>query len=124
MSAITKLAERLSALDFERLPEDVIEAARQRLFDSLASFVVGAASSDGQLIRRLAGDAATTGELIRYMCAATRSTSASRSPRISSRKGASACAWSHVVGSGSAAIAGSSAGGFAGASGGLLLADI
>ena len=29
MSAITNLAERLSALDFERLPEDVIEAARQ-----------------------------------------------------------------------------------------------
>jgi 2-methylcitrate dehydratase PrpD len=73
-SAITELAERLSGLAFESLAHEAVEAARQRLFDSLASFAAGSATPDGQLARRLLPETPATGDLIRYACAATRST--------------------------------------------------
>ena len=63
----------------------MLDAARQRLFDSLASFVVGAAAPEGQLMRRLSPlpprrerarvrVSGAEADLIRYACAATRCT--------------------------------------------------
>ncbi len=73
-SAISGLAERLTTLSFDSLAQEAVEAARQRLFDSLASFAAGAATPDGRLARCLLPEMPATGDLIRYACAATRST--------------------------------------------------
>src|SRR5947209_11896605 len=75
MSAIADLAERLSSIEFEQLDQTVVEAARQRLFDTIASFIAGAATAEAALMREVVGPrpAATT-ESIRCMCATTRCT--------------------------------------------------
>jgi 2-methylcitrate dehydratase PrpD len=54
LTAIEGLAARLAGMQFEQLPLEVVEAARQRLFDSTASFVVGASSEEGHMMQRVA----------------------------------------------------------------------
>src|SRR5581483_11507822 len=75
MSAITDLAEQLSSIEFEQLDESVIEAARQRLFDTTASFIAGSLTAEARLLREfVGGKPAPIPEGIRYVCAATRCT--------------------------------------------------
>jgi len=75
VSAIADLACRLAGISFEALPDDGVEAARQRLFDALGAYAVGAATAEAELMRRLTerGPAGTP-ERIRAMVAATRCT--------------------------------------------------
>jgi 2-methylcitrate dehydratase PrpD len=72
-TAITGLAERLAGLEFDTLPAEVVAVARQRLFDTAASFVVGAASEEGRLMRRVVEARGLEGR-IEYVVAATRCT--------------------------------------------------
>jgi 2-methylcitrate dehydratase PrpD len=76
MSSITWLAERLNAIRFEALDERAVEAARQRLFDTLASFAVGTTTGEGHLLLRFAETSPfpATMNLIRYMCGTIRHT--------------------------------------------------
>src|SRR5437660_10996559 len=75
MSAITDLAERLSGIHYEQLDPPIIEAARQRLFDTLASFVAGVSTAEAALLREVVGPKpAPITEAIRYVCATTRCT--------------------------------------------------
>lgn len=75
MSAISDLAERLTTINLAKLPDEVIEAARQRLFDNLASFVAGSATAEAALLRKvLDTPLLSLADGIRYACAATRCT--------------------------------------------------
>jgi 2-methylcitrate dehydratase PrpD len=72
VTAISDLAARLTTAT---ISDDVLEVARQRLFDSLASFAFGASSADGQLMRRVTEATGNdVGDRIRFACASTRST--------------------------------------------------
>ncbi|HEX6511214.1 MAG TPA: MmgE/PrpD family protein, partial [Chloroflexota bacterium] len=76
MSAISELAARLSVIELDGLEPAVVESARQRLFDTLAAFVAGAASPEGQALHTVleATPERSTLDRIRYACGATRST--------------------------------------------------
>jgi len=75
VTALSTLAARLAAIDYGQFQPKVLEAARQRLFDTVASFVAGTASPEGRVLRLLLElSPAGTAELIRYACGATRCT--------------------------------------------------
>lgn len=59
MTALTRLAERLAGIEPERLGADLIERARQRLFDQLASFNAGSYLPEARLLRLICYDTGT-----------------------------------------------------------------
>ena len=60
------------------LDDALADAARRRLFDTMACFVAGASADEGQLMLRLlqasSGRSPAAADLVRYACAATRHT--------------------------------------------------
>lgn len=78
--SLRALSERLAALEFANLHNDVREHARQRLFDTLGALVVGMATSEGERLRRYAdvasgdGRSFDLGQRCRLYVGATRST--------------------------------------------------
>ncbi|MBV9121607.1 MAG: MmgE/PrpD family protein [Chloroflexi bacterium] len=75
MSAITELADRLWGLDVAG-NAGLLEACRQRLFDTLATFAAGSLTPEGQLLRSFLDNQTSPGEmaLIRYLCGTIRCT--------------------------------------------------
>ena len=75
MTALEALAGRLARTRFEELEPEAVEAARLRLFDTVACFAAGAASPEGRALRGVL-DAVPSGlpERIRFACGATRCT--------------------------------------------------
>lgn len=51
MTALTRLAERLAGIEPERLSSDLLDLARQRLFDHMASFNAGSYLPEAELLR-------------------------------------------------------------------------
>src|SRR5579862_265891 len=74
MSCIGDLAERIASLKPQELPPAVIDAARQRLFDTWASFAAGAATAEAALLRDCIPPETTLTDRIRYACGAIRCT--------------------------------------------------
>jgi 2-methylcitrate dehydratase PrpD len=56
VTPVTRLAERLAGLEPERLGADLLDLARQRLFDHMASFNAGSYLTEAQLLRRICYD--------------------------------------------------------------------
>lgn len=60
MTDLTRLAVRLAGIEPERLGADVLDLARQRLFDHMASFNAGSYLPEAELLRRICYDNGTT----------------------------------------------------------------
>jgi 2-methylcitrate dehydratase PrpD len=56
VTPLTRLAERLAGLEPERLSADLLDLARQRLFDHVASFNAGSYLPEAELLRRICYD--------------------------------------------------------------------